>query len=229
MRRLVIMAKEPVAGRVKTRLVPPLSSGQAAALYRCLLEDTVDLVRGVPRVAGGIAYSPPAARGWFSTLVPEDFMLLPQPRGGLGNRLDTVFRRLFAGGAASACLMNSDGPDLPAAYLEEAFRLLEYGGAQVVFGPNHDGGYYLVGLREPEPLFDDIPWSTDRVLEVSLQKARRAGLATRLLPPWQDLDTMEDLRSALARWRSGESAPPRRTYPCLEALIGSSGIPSRSW
>ncbi len=224
-RHLIIMAKEPVPGKVKTRLAPPFSPEEAARLYRCLLEDTVDLVRSIPGARGGVAFSPASAAGWFRSLMPAGFLLLPQPRGGLGNRLEKIFQTMFAGGARAACLINSDGPDLPPAYLGEAFRLLEEDGVDAVFGPNPDGGYYLVGLRAAAPIFRGIPWSTGRVLEVSLAKARRAELQTATLPPWPDLDTLEDLREAFNRWRSGAATPPRRTFLELAGLLGFASIP----
>jgi rSAM/selenodomain-associated transferase 1 len=217
-RALLIMAKMPEPGKVKTRLAPLVSLSDAADLYRALLEDTIDLVGALPGVQGGIAHDPPSSGEWFRRAAPPGFMILPQPAGDLGLRLEGIFEELFRLGCATACLMNSDGPDLPPALLEQAFLILERGKAEVVFGPNDDGGYYLVGMSGPADIFRDIPWSTPAVLEKSLTRVRAAGLCPALLPPWPDLDTIEDLDRAVARWVSGEVTPPRRSFQVARRL-----------
>ncbi len=221
------MAKKPVAGKVKTRLTPPLSPGEAARLYRCLLEDSLDLAAGAAGPAGaraGVAFAPPSAEGYFRRLAPSGFMLVPQPPGNLGARLDMLFRTIFRRGFAAVCLLNSDGPDLPGSAIGEAFDLLGRRTADVVLGPNPDGGFYLVGLRAPADIFRAVPWSTPAVLAETIGRAARAGLACRLLRPWPDLDTAADLRAALARWDEGK-APPPRTYGFLGRLRAVSGVP----
>src|SRR5512138_1785704 len=220
-RTLVIMAKEPVPGEVKTRMVPPLTHAEAASLYEALLLDTAGLVAGLEGVLGGAAHSPASAGTWFRGALPDGFLVLPQPNGDLGHRLATLFAALFDDGGGPVCLMNSDGPDLPANHLRDAFRLLE-AGAEAVFGPNPDGGYYLVGLRRPVPeLFERIPWSTPRVLGSSLARAQRLGLEVALLPSWPDIDTHEDLAAAWGRWE-GAVNPPRRSLD-FARLLASAG------
>ncbi|MGB9080203.1 MAG: DUF2064 domain-containing protein, partial [Desulfuromonadaceae bacterium] len=96
----------------------------------------------------------------------------------------------------------SDAPDLPLPYIQEAYRLLATQQTDAVFGPSRDGGYYLLGLRQVWPqLFADIPWGSASVLELSLAAARDTGLTAVLLPEWQDIDTVEDLRAFQERNR----------------------------
>jgi len=216
---LVIMAKEPAPGKVKTRMVPPLSLGEAARLYESFLKDTIDLVAGIEGIRPGLACTPASSEGYFRKILPPDFHLMTQAEGDLGRRIGAAFDYLFDMGARAACLMNSDGPDLPPENLRTAFEWLSGDRADVVFGPNHDGGYYLVGLNRPADIFGDIPWSTSGTLSASLAAADGAGLRSRLLPPWPDLDTAEDLREALSRWRSGKSPPPSRTCSLLSSLL----------
>jgi rSAM/selenodomain-associated transferase 1 len=216
---LVIMAKEPAPGRVKTRMVPPLTLGEASLLYEAFLEDTVDLVAGIEGIRPGLAYTPASSEGYFRDLLPAGFHLLPQAEGDLGRRIGAALEELFSLGARSVCLMNSDGPDLPPEHLRTAFEWLSGGRADAVFGPNHDGGYYLVGLREPADIFRDIPWSTSGTLAASTDAAEEAGLRWELLPPWPDLDTADDLREALSRWRSGDTRPPSRSFSLLSSLL----------
>jgi hypothetical protein len=214
---LCIMAKESVPGLVKTRLSPPLDPGQAAALYRCMVEDTLTLAARVAGVRPGVAFTPTGSREWFSRLAPPGFFLLDQGEGGLGERLARVAGECFRRGAGAVCLLNSDGPDLPAAHLARAFAILGEGRPAAVFGPNPDGGYYLAGLNAPAEIFRGIPWSTGEVLERSLAGARAVGLDVHLLPPWPDLDTAEDLVRALERWDEAV-APPPRTHRLLRRL-----------
>jgi uncharacterized protein len=108
--------------------------------------------------------------------------------------LHNIFVRTLRQGYQAVCIIDSDTPDLPRSLVNRAFQWLAEDAADAVFGPCEDGGYYLVGLRqEQSALFADIPWSTSQVLPLSLQKASAIGLRTRLLPQWNDLDTVDDL------------------------------------
>jgi glycosyltransferase A (GT-A) superfamily protein (DUF2064 family) len=178
---LAVMAKAPVAGQVKTRLCPPLTPAEAAALARCFLLDRLEQL-GV---------------------LPAGVRLVPQEGADLGARLDRVLTDLLAEGYAGAIAVDADSPTLPTAYLRRACGVLRDPAIDVVVGPCEDGGYYLIGLRAPVPaLFRDMPWSTAGVTEETLARARRLGLRLALLPSWFDVDRGEDL----ARLRA--PAPP---------------------
>jgi uncharacterized protein len=189
---IAIMAKEPVAGRAKTRLSPALSLPDAARLSRALLEDTIALVSSVrgPRLA--LAISPPAAVETWGSALPGGALLLPVQGPDIGACLLDATGRLFAAGFTRVLALNSDSPTLPSACLESALVLL--GSTDVVLGPSDDGGYYLVGLRRPCPgLFCDISWSSARVRDQTLARAQALGCSTALLQTWYDVDTPADL------------------------------------
>ena len=212
-RALAIFAKTPLPGRVKTRLTPPLSPRNAAALYRCMLLDTIarsstldiDIV---------IFYE--GGRQFFLDAAPGA-RLVHQHEGGLGTRLERAFGALSEMGYEARVVIGTDAPDLPLAYIDEAFRLME-SGSDAVFGPAADGGYYLVALKgEYGELFRDVPWSTGQVLATSLERARTSSLSVSLLPPWYDVDSFEDLS------RPGLS-DPLNGAPLTRGYIGDFGI-----
>ncbi|MEI6777261.1 MAG: TIGR04282 family arsenosugar biosynthesis glycosyltransferase [Chloroflexales bacterium] len=189
---LLVVAKEPVAGQTKTRLCPPLDGVTAAALYTCFLRDTLALMDQVADVRRIIAYLPEDAAGYFRDLAPQ-MALTPQRGTGLGERLNNLLCDALADGAAHAVVMDSDSPTLPVDYLRRAFGELERG-ADVVIGPCDDGGYYLIGLRQPQPrLLREVPMSTPDVLRDTLAIARELGLRVALLPTWYDVDTAAEL------------------------------------
>ncbi|KDE55903.1 TIGR04282 family arsenosugar biosynthesis glycosyltransferase [Methanoculleus sp. MH98A] len=192
MRAAAVMARMPVPGEVKTRLVPPLTSWEAARLYTGFLLDTIELLASLEGTRPFVAYTPPAAGGFFSGIVPPGFSTLPQAGKDLGERLDDVTAALFSRGATAVVLCDSDSPTLPGRYITEAFRRLDE--ADVVIGPCDDGGYYLIGMRKRLPrLFEGIPWSSAHVTQRTVEAAERLGLSVSLLKPWYDVDTAADL------------------------------------
>jgi len=201
---LAVMAKAPRAGRVKTRLCPPLSPDEAAELAGAFLLDAVDQVRSVAAVRPAMAYAPVDARAFFHAIAP-DFDLVAQRGDDLGARLAHAFEDLLADGTPGAIVIGSDVPTLPSAVLGAALDRLA--GADLVLGPSEDGGYYLIGLREPRAaLFADMAWSTAVVFEETMRRASGLGLDVGLLPAWFDVDTgadLERLEASLAAPGSG--------------------------
>lgn len=197
--RLIVFAKAPVPGSVKTRLSPPLDPEAAAALYEACLRDAVEAAQrsGVPF---RLRYQDdPGARAHLARIFPEA-PLRAQGTGNLGERMGRALDAGFGEGAGAVVVVGSDGPRLPEGRLRLAFRRLARG-HDVVFGPTDDGGYYLVGVtRTAWPaarvLFDDIPWSTGDVLSRTLERASAAGLSATLLPLWHDIDRVADLAPA---------------------------------
>jgi len=203
-RMLLVVAKRPAAGQTKTRLCPPLTGAAAAALYTCFLRDTLDVMRQVPDVGRGIAYLPEAARDYFAILAP-DMQLSLQQGADLGQRLDHLLSAALEAGASQAVVMDSDSPTLPADYLMQAFAALS-GPNDVVLGPCEDGGYYLIGLKRPQPrLLRDVQMSTPYVVRDTLALAEQLGLQVALLPTWYDVDTVAELDRLRAELRD---APP---------------------
>jgi rSAM/selenodomain-associated transferase 1 len=210
---LIVVVKEPIPGFTKTRLCPPLLPQAAAELYRCLMLDTFALMTRLDSADCTVAYTPASARSYFETLAPNGFRLVPQFGADLGERLDNALAHHLDLGYRRAVIMNSDGPTLPLAYLEDAF--LGLGTADVTLGPGHDGGYYLIGLKRPHPaLFQGIAWSTENVIPQTLAICRRLGLAVHELPEWYDVDVAGDLaRLHRDLARDPDSAP--RTWSFL--------------
>ncbi len=186
---LAVMAKAPKAGRVKTRLSPPLTLEQTAALNICFLKDTTANLATIPGSAGLISYTPVGDEALFDGILPETFGLVAQRGDGFGERLLYAAEDILAIGYGAVCLIDSDSPTVPAAAFVQAVEALQRPGDRVVLGPSHDGGYYLIGLKKAhsEP-FERITWSTGSVFEETLERCREAGLEVVLLPTWYDVD-----------------------------------------
>ncbi|PYL62605.1 MAG: glycosyltransferase [Verrucomicrobia bacterium] len=219
---LAVMTKAPQAGQVKTRLVPPLTPDDAAELNKCFLRDTAGGIasactrRPVGDAAGkssplqesashseaatteamGIAvYTPMGAESAYDDILPGDFSLLPQRGIGFGERLYFAAEDLFRCGFDSVCLIDSDSPTVPARHFSRAIELLKTQGDCIVLGPSNDGGYYLIGLKKPHrELFEEIDWSTERVFDQTMRRARGMGLEVKLLPRGYDVDDAASLQ-----------------------------------
>jgi len=191
---VLVFAREPVAGRVKTRLVPGLSPAQAADLYARML--TAALRAACLSRLGPVYlwHAPTEAPRRLQALSTScGVPLCVQAGGDLGARMHTALCEAIARHGA-AVLMGSDCPGLDAARLRAAARVLE-GDAPAVFIPAVDGGYVLVGFTQAPPfsLFEDVPWGTSRVMAVTRDRLRALGWRWRELPPLRDVDRVQDL------------------------------------
>jgi uncharacterized protein len=190
---IAMMAKAPIAGEVKTRLCPPLSLQDAAALYHCFLLDSIAKISQIDTTTPILSYTPATAQPVFETLAPG-WTLIPQQGCDLGARMADCFAQLFARGYTRVLLTGSDLPTLPAEIFHQALALLNTPETDVVLGPSEDGGYYLIGLRTLYPaVFDDMIWSTPQVFADTVRRAERLGLSVALLPRWYDIDAPADL------------------------------------
>jgi rSAM/selenodomain-associated transferase 1 len=226
---LVIMAKQPAVGQTKTRLCPPLTLAEAAALYEAMLRDTIGLVASLENVRLAITVTPPEATDAFRRISPLDAILLPVAGADIGDCLSQVLGRLLTDGHSQAIALNSDGPTLPAAYLRQAIARLD--DADVVLGPSEDGGYYLIGLTQPQPeLFQGIEWSTEQVTTQTVARAEAMGLSVALLPPWYDVDTVADLDRLWAELATlpAEALPHTRRFFAHRVQKPSPGCPDWS-
>jgi len=226
------MAKAPLAGAVKTRLVPLLTHEEAANLHICFLRDMSDNIAEVSarnQAEGVVVYTPVGAEAAFYGMLPLGFKLLGQRGESLGDRLCNATEDLLGQGYGSLCLVNSDSPTLPGSLFDLAIKSLSHDGDRVVLGAAADGGYYLIGLKNVHSrLFDRIAWSTAEVLAHTIERAAEIGLEVELLPPWYDVDDGATLNQLceelfLSRQRGGNyPAPHTREY--LAKLIGSQRI-----
>ncbi|HTP41636.1 MAG TPA: TIGR04282 family arsenosugar biosynthesis glycosyltransferase [Nitrospiria bacterium] len=191
---LIIFAKAPEPGEVKTRLSPPLTSKQAARLHEAFLLDVVRASHSLGGITRWLSCAPSTTHPYFRHLARRfRLRLLTQTGATLGERMASALRQALDAGATRAVLIGTDMPTLPPSILHNAFRQLR--GVDVVLGPACDGGYYLVGVsRRVPPIFDCIPWGRSTVLEATLSGINRLGLRCRLLPFWYDVDALPSLR-----------------------------------
>jgi rSAM/selenodomain-associated transferase 1 len=221
-RALVVVAKEPLKGSVKTRLSPYLSPADAATLYECLLGDIVAKLEKYKESELWLAFAP-GGEEYFSQNY-RGIRLLAQRGKDLGERLHHVFVDLFDRGHSEIVVADSDSPTVPLSSIDQAFTQLSEHGCDLVLGPSDDGGYYLIGLNRPaERIFHDIEWSTDSVLDRTLERARELAFGVSLLPPAYDIDVEEDLRRLWNDFMTAhdlqELAP--RTYDWLRNLLAN--------
>jgi rSAM/selenodomain-associated transferase 1 len=186
---LTVMAKAPRPGKVKTRLSPPFTLDQTAALNIRFLRDTTENLATIPGSGGLISYTPVGDEALFAGLLPDTFGLVPQRGDGFGERLLFAAQDILAIGYGAVCLIDSDSPTVPAAAYAQAVEALAAPGDRVVLGPSHDGGYYLIGMKRPHPEpFERITWSTASVCEETIERCREANLEVVTLPVWYDVD-----------------------------------------
>ena len=204
-RALIVFARAPELGRVKTRLATELGDGAALSIYRILAERVVDAVRG-GCYSVTVAYTPRYAKRAMREWLGPTVRFRPQSDGDLGARMAVAVDDAIQGGAERVVVIGTDCPAVTAAVVDEAFARLER--AEVVLGPAADGGYYLIGMSRLHPaLFNGIPWSTPGALCTTLERARATGLAVELLEEQRDIDTAEDWRAWLASMRQDGGAP----------------------
>jgi rSAM/selenodomain-associated transferase 1 len=213
-RVLGVFAKQPVPGRVKTRLARETSPAWAAQVAAALLADVLQRVSTVAarRV---IACAPAEAQEWFAALAQDRFELTAQADGNLGERLQQFFA---AQQANAVVVIGTDSPTLPVAFIEHAFEQLAT--ADLVLGPAGDGGYYLIGCgRQLPPVFDGIAWSSPSVLGETVRRLADPSWRLALLPPWYDVDTLADWRMLCGHVAALRRAGVDPGVPHLEAMM----------
>jgi uncharacterized protein len=214
---IAVMAKASKPGLTKTRLVPPLTYDEAAALNTAFLQDVIDNVllaaaRVAPHggIAGYAAYGPPGSEEFFRRNFSAAIGLIEAWLPNFGDCLYHTISQILALGHSSAVVLNADSPTLPTALLNETAEMLARPGDCAVLGPSSDGGYYLLGLKAAHRrMFDDITWSTEQVAEQTRQRAREIGLEVHLLPEWYDVDDVETLRQLHIELREGNPKASR--------------------
>ena len=192
---MAVMAKAPRPGKVKTRLSPPLTLEQTAALNMCFLRDTTLNIDAVLGAACVVCYTPVGDEVAFDGLLPERCRLIAQRGDGFGERLHLAATDLLSCGFSAVCLIDSDSPTLPHSALVRAVEELQKPGDRVVLGGSNDGGYYLMGLKAAHAaVFERITWSTSSVLQETVDRVHGAGLELVQLPVWYDVDDAGTLR-----------------------------------
>jgi rSAM/selenodomain-associated transferase 1 len=209
MTALIVLAKEPVPGRVKTRLSPPCSPREAALLAEAALADTLRAVAATPAGRRVLVLA-----GKPGPWLPRGFEVLPQRGRGLDDRLAAAFEDV----AEPALLIGMDTPQVTPALLRSATGALA--GSRAVLGPAEDGGFWIVGLgRADRRAFAGIPMSQDVTARLQVQRFRDMGLATSLLPALRDVDTVEDARAVAGM--APHTAFARRARAILPQGVGA--------
>jgi uncharacterized protein len=206
---VVVMAKAPVAGYAKTRLAPTMGASGAAALAERMLDRTVEAALQARLGMVELCCAPDASHPSFARHAAHGRLVLSvQSDGDLGRRMACALAPHLSGGGR-ALLVGTDAPALDAAMLVRAASALD--DADAVFVPTLDGGYALVGLREPQPtLFDGMRWSVASVMQQTRARARRAGLSVVELAPVADIDEPADLAHLPQGWMTGGGGPDDR-------------------
>lgn len=209
---LIVVAKKPEVGKVKTRLARGIGDVVAYELYRAFLADIV-MRFGTGAYAFAIAFTPADA----------DFTLpgircFAQIGPALNERLHGIFKAQH-GRARKTLVMSSDSPHVPASWIAQCFAALDDSAVDVVLGPCEDGGYWCVAMREPHDIFSGVAMSTPEVLEQTLARARARGLRTELAPTTFDVDELADL------WRlRAETLAHPDLLPATAAVLASLAI-----
>lgn len=209
---LVIFAKAPIPGQVKTRLCPPLTHDEAATLHGSFVLDTLERTKSAIAklklpIDRYLACAPSATHVFFKIMEERHGVnVIDQLGDDLGVRMNQAFELIFSRGYQHAFIIGTDVPTLPLDHFQQALALLET--HDLVLGPAVDGGYYLIGLKRMAPeLFTGIPWSTDQVLTLTQDNATSLGLKTALLPSWRDVDTLADLHALMKSCQDDAKKP----------------------
>jgi rSAM/selenodomain-associated transferase 1 len=221
---LIIFAKAPIPGQVKTRLCPPLAPDEAATLHGTMVLDTLERSRNLLGFDRFLACAPSKQHPFFQAVgARQGVHLLEQIQGDLGRRMHQVFCSVFDSGYRSAVVVGADLPTVHAELFRQALKGLA--DHDVVLGPSVDGGYYLIGLNNPAvELFSDIPWSTDQVLTFTREKAQGLNLSVELLTEQRDLDTLTDLQFFIKETQGpGKKLISSRTGQVLKTLANRLG------
>ena len=188
---LMIFAKAPEPGEVKTRLASSVGAEEACRIYRQLLAEVLENLRGLTGVE--LRFTPDDRETDFTAYLQKSWFTRAQGAGDLGARLTRAFLDAFEDGARRVVAIGSDCPEVIAADITEAWQALE--DHDVVLGPATDGGYWLIGLRAAHPeIFRGIPWSSESVFAATCESAKKANLSTYLLRVLSDVDTDNDWR-----------------------------------
>jgi uncharacterized protein len=225
---LIILARMPRQGRVKSRLAATIGSSAAAASYRLMAEHLFsECERLPPAVARYLFYADARDAGAIRSWAGNTFQYAPQRPGDFGQRMMAAFQTVFEEGARKAVIVGSDVPDLSAEIIGEALHLLDR--YPIVIGPDRGGGYYLLGLKMVYPalFLRRLPWGTHLVLGRTLQIIRELGLAPAFLPHLIDVDVEGDLwqwrRQALAGLAPSTSHPLAAYLRQLDQTRGADG------
>lgn len=191
---LIVMCKAPLAGTVKTRLMPFLSADQAAELAVCFARDSIEKARKF-NLQPVVAYAPENGKKALEKfLLPHNFLWTAQRGANLGEKMHNALVFGFGQNSSPLVVTGTDSPNLPPEFIAQAFQILAENQDNVVLGETLDGGYYLIGLNKADKrIFQNVEWSSPRTLADTARNIKSLNLKLNLLPAWYDVDTPEDL------------------------------------
>jgi uncharacterized protein len=197
---LLVFLKFPERGKVKSRLAKNLDEDIVVSLYRYFVYDLLETLEK-SSYCFKICFYPPDAGKKISDWLGKQYSYMPQKGKDLGDRMKNAFQEAFSEGFSKVLLIGSDIPDLTVAIIHEAFETDNY---DAVLGPSLDAGYYMIGFKKntflPE-IFEGIEWGTEKVFTSTMDIFRKNNYKVHILPAWQDIDTLDDLRSLFERNR----------------------------
>jgi rSAM/selenodomain-associated transferase 1 len=202
---IIVMAKAPIAGTVKTRLTPFLSFEQASQLAACFLRDTINKAKKLKNQLI-IAYSPSGHRRSFDEFLTDKIILIEQKGETLGDKMFSAFQFAFEQKLDSVVMIGTDSPTLPLEFIEKALDFLEKN-ADAVLGKTTDGGFYLIGLRQLERLiFEKVEWSSAKTFEQTARNIIDLGWQLKKTPDWYDVDEPKDLIKLAEEFKQEKSS-----------------------
>ncbi len=222
-RAVIIMAKYPQAGKVKTRLHPFLTFDQCAGIAAAFLQDTINKVNLVCSNPI-LAYSPPEKTDALKKLLPSQSICIEQTGRDLGERMFNAFKFAFDGNLVSVVMIGTDSPTFPPDFITQAFENLM--DSDVVLGETEDGGFYLIGLRVlSKAIFENVNWSSTETFRQTTQNIENVGLKCSFLPVWFDVDFPADLKRLRKELEENQSIAPK-TFQWLKENLS---VDERRW
>jgi len=188
---LILFARDPILGKVKTRLSPFLPDETILELYICFLRDSLDLIRQVENADLFVGIAPSNQSGFFNGLAETELHLFVQEGQDLGDKMRQAIADRFAEGYEKVVIIGSDSPSLPVTYIKRALS----SDKDLILGPSTDGGYYLIGMcRKMTEVFEGVTWGKENVLHETCERLMHEGADLELLPVWYDIDNPQDLQ-----------------------------------
>ena len=188
---VILFARDPILGQVKTRLSSSFNDETILRLYTCFVEDSLEKIRQVDNADCFVGISPSNISGFFNGIEDSDTRLFIQQGKDLGDKMRQAFVDRFSDGYKKVVIIGSDSPSLPVSYINQALN----SDKDLMLGPSTDGGYYLIAMTgKVSEVFDGIAWGTEQVLDETLNRVKKVGVSLELLPVWYDVDFPEDLK-----------------------------------
>ncbi len=221
---LIVFAKAPVPGKVKTRLTPGIPPEHAARLYECFLLDSIPLYQTLSDVSVLLYLESESDRGYFEEHFP-DLPCYIQEGETLGERMKGAFETSFNEQHRRVIVVGTDHPTLPLRTISTGYQVLDAYDDAIVIGPSEDGGYYALGMRTIHPeLFQDIEFSTSTVYEETMKRMVDIDVTVHVLPKWYDVDTLEDIVRLQNDLQNPElnGSVLTHTTACIQELVDAS-------